>query len=413
MVVTGLCSCNNEDENRVIASDNLLASIQRSEDAPSYDFSDSAEKPEGYDDYITKTGNIAVQLLKQSSDSKENTIISPVAVALTMSALENSANQSTQKQIKGYLGKNTQTAEEINQYAAYLTQRMSFFNNENSGIYNVNSLWISDQLSPKRSFLQKIENNYNMSAYKTDFGADNVSTVIKNLISDNSNSLINADSINVSNDYQMYIDCSTIVSDNWLNSYNDSDIKKDTFTKNDGSTVDVNYLTSPERIFKSDNAQGFIKDVKNTTCKLMCIMPDEDVTLDEYISELTAEQLLDMSNTVSPTKFTNVSIPEFSVTKSGSLKNTLEGIGLECIFQKDANFTKGFSEGVFVNDITQTVSITVDKNGISTNIQNTEEASKQKTEGSLVFNRPFIYAVIDNESNTPIIIGTINNPLKA
>lgn len=410
VVTAGLCSCSNENQDKVKASDNLLASVQKSEDAPGYDFNNAAQKPEGYDNYITKTSNIALQLLKQTNYSKENTITAPVPVALSLSALENAANKNTLKQVKSFLGKNTQTAEEINQNATYLSQRISFFNTDDTGVFNVNSMWISNELSPKRSFLQKVENYYNMYAYKTDFGVENTNTVITNLISDNSNSILNADSIKLESDYKMYLDSSTAVSDCWLKPYDDSSVKTDSFTKADGSKINATYLTSAERTFKTDKAQGFVKDLKNISCKLVCIMPNEDISLETYINELTAEQFLDMPLGVSPTGFTSVSIPEFSITKSGSIKEDIKNIGIDGIFDKDADFSKGFSEDIFVNDFSQTVSITVNKNGISTKNVNNHELEKQNTNDSLVFNRPFIYAVVDNESYAPIIMGTVNNP---
>ena len=38
----GLGGCNGNDENKVSVTDNLLASVQKSEDSPSYDFNDTA-----------------------------------------------------------------------------------------------------------------------------------------------------------------------------------------------------------------------------------------------------------------------------------------------------------------------------------------------------------------------------------
>lgn len=411
--VLGLCGCSSEnDENRVKTSDDLLASVQKSESSPEYDFKNSAEQPEGYDSYINTGSALALKMLKTESYQSNNTVVAPLSVTLSLSALENGMSNNTLKQVKGFLGKSNYTTDTINQCSAYISQRMSFLNTEDTGIFNVGSMWVSDSISPKRSFLQKYDNFYDIFAYKTDFSNENTNTVISNLILDNSNSLIQTDSIKTNADYKLYLDCSVAVSDVWLKSYSEDDVTTGTFAVNDKESANVTYLTSVERTFKTNKAQGFIKDLKNTPCKLVCILPNSDYTLEDYVENLTYDQLLDMPASVSATDFANVSIPEFSVTNSGSIKENLTKIGLDSIFSSDADFSKGFSEDIFVDDITQAVSITVNKNGISAENGSGEEAEKHDVEQSIKFDRPFLYAVVDNESYIPIIIGTVNNPEK-
>lgn len=411
--VFGLCGCNaEEDENRVKNSDDLLAGVQKSEDAPSYDFSSGAEKPESYDTYINNSTNLALKMLKTENYESENTVIAPLSATLSLSALQNGMNGNTLKQVKSFLGKSNYTAETINQCSAYISQRTKCLNTEDTGIFNVGSMWITNSISPKRSFLQKYDNFYNIFAYKTDFSAENADTIISNLILDNSNSLIPTESIKTNADYKLYLDCSVAVSDIWLKSYSEDSVVAGTFAVNDNENANVTYLTSVERTFTTDKAQGFVKDLQNTPCKLVCILPDSDYTLQEYVDNLTYDQFLDMPSSVSATDFASVSIPEFSITNSGSIKDNLTEIGIESIFTEDADFSKGFSEDVFVNDITQSVSITVNKNGISSEKTSDEEAQKQTAEESIKFDRPFLYAVVDNESYVPIIIGTVNNPEK-
>ena len=171
----------------------------------------------------------------------------------------------------------------------------------------------------------------------------------------------------------------------------------------------MNFLTSAERAFSDEDAEGFVKDLKSIPCKLVCIMPNKDISLEKYLNELTADRLLNLPTTVSPTDFTNVSIPEFSVESSGSIKKNLENIGITTIFSSDADFSKGFAENLILNDVTQAVSISVNKNGISSDNQSEADKNAPKTEEGLVLDRPFIYAVVDNESYLPVIIGTVSN----
>lgn len=411
-VATGLCGCNNQnDENRVNDADDLLASVQKSDSAPVYNFNDSTTKPESYDTFINNSSNLAIKMLKSEKYDTENTAIAPLSVSVSLSALANGANQNTLKELKTFLGNNNNSTDTFNQCSSYITQRMSFFNNEENGIFNVNSVWISDSWSPKRSFLQKYDNFYNSFVYKIDFSKENTNLVITNLLADNSNSLIPDTGISIEDNYSLYLDCSTAISDQWLKGYSETDIKTGDFTTNTGNKTLVTYLTSVERSFKTDDAQGFIKDMKNVPCKLICILPNENYSLKEYVNKLTGDKLLDMPYSVSATDFAEVSIPEFSISESKSLKDSLTQIGIDDIFSVDADFSKGFAEDIFVNDLTQSVKIEINKNGIcSSNSESNDESSTTEVDNSIIFNRPFVYAVVDNESYAPIILGTVNNP---
>ncbi len=406
-----LCSCEKALPDRVDKANDLMATVQKSESAPEYDFKAEANSPEIYDTYINKNSTLALGLLKAEDYATKNTAVAPISVTLTLSAIENGASGDTLKQIKKYLGKTTYTTEDINQCAAYLTQRMGFFNSETAGVFNVNSMWVTESASPKRGFLQKYDNYYNIFAYRTDFTDPKTPTLISNLIKDNSMNIIPTDAVAVKNDYKLYLDSSVSVSDNWLYGYSEDDISNATFTTNDGKQVQATYLTSVERAFTVENATGFIKDMKNTPCKLLCVLPDEDVTLEKFVSDLTTENFLDLARSASPTSFATVSMPEFSVSSGTNVKKALTSMGIENLFTSNAQLEKAFPQGVYVNDYTQNVAIQVSKNGISTElVEENASKSNQKTSQSINVNRPFLYAVIDNESNAPIIIGTVNNP---
>lgn len=411
-LVLGLCGCGEKTlPDRVDKANDLLASVQKSESAPIYDFNSETEKPEGYDNYINKNGALALDLLRAEDYATKNTAVAPVGVTLSISALENGASGDTLKQMKKVLGKSTYSTELINECAAYLTQRMSFLNTEELGIYNVNSMWVANTNAPKRGFLQKYDNYYNIFAYKTDFTDEKTPTLIGNLIKDNSMELIPTDGVAVKNDYKLYLDSSAVVSDSWLYGYEEADVSTGKFTTSDGKAVDASYITSVERSFTVQHAKGFVKDVKNTPCKLLCVMPDEEITLEKYVADLTTENFLDLARSASPTSFSTVSMPEFSVSNSTSVKEALVSMNVKNIFTSDADFSKAFAEDIFVDDYTQNVTITVNKNGLSTDIvQEQVTKSKQKAKATLKLDRPFLYAVIDNESNAPIIIGTVNNP---
>lgn len=406
----GLYGCSSaEDKDKVKSSDNLLASVQKGESVEEYDFKDAITKPENYDNYSSKNITLALNMLKSQDYSNSNTAVAPVSVTLSLSALENSMSGSTLNQVKPFIAKSTYTTDITNKCSSYITQRLKFFNDDKSGVFNVGSVWVSDGSWLKRSFQQKYKNFFDISMYQTDFSAENVNTIMSNYIKDNSNGIVPTGGIKTSDDYRLYLDCSLAVSDVWLKGYEDASTKEGTFKSSSGKSQDVTYLVSAERTFNVKNAVGFVKDFKNIPCKLVCILPDEKIGLSKYVSELDNEKYTDIMTGTSPTGFSAVSMPEFTVEQTGSIKEALSDIGMDKIFTKDADFSKGFSEKLFVDDITQAVGIKINKNGCYTEEKAETSDVDQKSEGKIELNRPFIYAVVDNESYMPLIIGTVNS----
>jgi len=87
----------------------------------------------------------------------------------------------------------------------------------------------------------------------------------------------------------------------------------------------------------------------------------------------------------------------------------------ECFDPSKANFTKmGNSQGenIFVGKVIQKTFINVDEQGTKAAAVTEIEmrATGMPISHSITLNRPFVYAIIDNETNLPVFIGTMMKP---
>ena len=160
--------------------------------------------------------------------------------------------------------------------------------------------------------------------------------------------------------------------------------------------------------------------MRNTPVKFAAIMPNEDISLESYISSLTNLEYSDMLESFKITSLTNAAVPEFSIksdSKPASLKSELEECGLADLFTDNINLSNiTLSDDLFVNDISEIQpSITVNPVGVggsesvkATVTANTLNKDSKKADGTLKFDRPFIFMLIDNESDIPLYIGTVD-----
>lgn len=402
------------DENSVNTHDDLLATVQKSDTAPTYDFSSDVTSPESYNTFVSCTTDTALKILAYNTDG--NTAISPAATALSLGMIENSVNTETQKAIRTLLGGKTLTVDTVNQSAAYLTQRLKAFNSDTSYIDIANSFWLSSSLTAKRSFLQRNQNFYELPAYKTDFSDSHTSKKITNLVSTLTNGNITDYTARTDESTTMFMMNAAVVSDNWINEFSAS--SKDTFSAAANTAQETTFLQSTEHYITVEKGTGFVKSLKNTPCRFVALLPNEGVTPEKLIASLNGSEFLNAVTNQDATKFANISIPCFSASYTTDLKETLCNIGAKSLFADNADFSKLCNGSALLKSLPSCCSIILDENGIwgstaakggSQSSSQGENTSSTKQDDSVIFNRPFVYAVVDNESGLPIIAGVINS----
>lgn len=405
------CGCSNNDPTKVDEKDNLLNTVQKSSSAPSYDFTDNTVQPSGYSSFIEASGNLCVSMLKELASQEENTIASPAALSLSLANLNNGSKSSTQKQLSKAVGGTNLTVENANNCSAYLTQRLTAFNDDKNNFSLLNSMWVSNDINVMRGFLQKNENFYNIPTYKADFNDKNTAKKINNLNADLSKNIVTDSSANPSSDASLYMVSSASIQSSWISAYNENNIKKGTFNTLKGDNPSVDFLVSNERYLNTDNATGFIKNLETVPCKFIALLPDENVSLLDLADSLNATSLTDLINKSSATDFATVSVPKFSVSYEADIKGFLTDNGVDSIFTDKAELGKLSGDETYVNDIYSKTVFTLDENGICTNNTPSEKGSEIKElEKSVKFDKPFIFIIADNESGIPLMVGTVTNP---
>ena len=79
----------------------------------------------------------------------------------------------------------------------------------------------------------------------------------------------------------------------WQTPYQESDVRDGSFTSASGERQDVQMMHSTEgRYFDTDNAVGFFKSYKGGGYSFVGILPDEGVSLHDYIAGLDTAALL-------------------------------------------------------------------------------------------------------------------------
>jgi serine protease inhibitor len=116
-----------------------------------------------------------------------------------------------------------------------------------------------------------------------------------------------------------------------------------------------------------------------------------------------------------------ISLPRFKATFRDSLVAPLTELGIKAIFEPSKDFTPMFEDTrkFYVSNIIQQTYLRVDENGseaaAATEVQIEASAIRRPANKpfNLVFDRPFLFAIIDDQSGQLIFAGVLRDPDQA
>lgn len=423
MAAVTMCACSDGGEM-------LSGNYTRSTDATdTYNYKDgSTTPPTVYNSYSSEITDFELKLFRKALESKEggSYAFAPINTTLTLGLLANGASGKTQRNIVNELSDEL-TLDSINKCSSYLASRLSSFNSlggeENKDEKSAqkhyvklkNALLFNNTVDVRKNFLQTNANYYGFDIMRLDFSDKSTEDKINSLFADFTSE--NA-SPSPSEDDKLYSVSGSDIYDTWLNAYAQTDVSQGTFNCSNGEKT-VNYMTSNESLLHTDKAQGIIKYTASTPLKFVAIMPNEDISLEDYISSFTYLEFSDMLESFDVKSSVSASIPEFSIADNNltSQKSPLSTFGVGNIFTDEITFSNiSLSDNVYIHDICEAVpKITVNAAGIGgqESVGVTAPIEKhfeevKRAEQALKFNRPFIFMFLDNESNIPVFIGTVD-----
>ncbi|MBR3987882.1 MAG: serpin family protein [Clostridia bacterium] len=398
-----LCCCGEKNQS-------LTREYTRSASVPVYDFfADEPQTPDNYQEFTSAYLDFASNLLK-NAESDESCVLSPLSLYTVLSMTASGTSGKTLRELEKTLGQELRISE-INTFIHYLNERVKVLNSEKGFVNSANSIWIRDNFSVKAQFLQTAVNYYDSEVFRTALNADE----INGWIEDKTDGEIKDMLSELDNDTALVLVNALLFDDEWLTEYEESDIYDAGFRGTKGEEL-VSFMSSNEMFIESKDAKGMIKSYKNTPCKFVAILPDENISVDEYVESLSGSKLENLLGSANGINRCVAHLPQFDLRSKLSLNDTAKAMGIELMFTDEANFDGlTMSDGLKVTDILQESFVELNskgtKAGSSTAIA-VKPGSPNAPESdilSLVFDRPFVFMIVENESNLPLFIGTVKS----
>ena len=371
----------------------------------------------GFTANLLRETDSEVSKKREENEPPKNLLISPLSVSLALGMTANGAKGETlaqmEKTLSGSLGLDNLNA----YYADYVRNLPS---TDGAEVHIANSIWARDNqnaLIVPESFLKATKSYYNADYYKAPFDRTTVDD-INGWVNENTKEMIPKLIDIIGPNDLMYLINAVAFEANWADPYKEYQVHEDDFTLSDGKTVKADFMFDEMHSYLDDGkAIGFVKEYKDWNYSFAAVLPNEGISVADYIKEMDAESLQKLLNNEKyGTAYTW--LPKFSFDFSTSLKPALQAMGMELPFSEGAADFTGLNEipDTYISDVLHKTFIEVDEGGtkaaaVTAVIMAGNAAAPDPEEPKEIrLDRPFIFMILDNSTNLPVFIGYVMDP---
>lgn len=344
------------------------------------------------------------------TNNKENVCLSPLSAQFALAMVANGAEDKTKEEIYKAVGSSTNA----NSYYKELLHTLNTnYDWQHCEVNVANSIWINNKLSVKEPFITENKENFDAAIETVEFN-DSTLHRINEWCSEMTKEKIPTILNDINPNDRMYLINALYFNAVWNKKFNKENTKKESFTTENGKVVKVDMMKQRENSLYCNNKdfEITVKRYYDGEYSMLLALPKKGVKCDEtaqaimsnlekYISEMSRCEV-------------DLSMPKFTVEFGSSLKQVLEQQGITRAFGKRAQFNGISDEPLCISDIMQKTYIKVDEDGTEaaavTALRVGAMSMRPQNIIPMKLNRPFVFAIIKNDSNEVLFIGKIGNP---
>lgn len=357
------------------------------------------------DEFKAAASSFAAELFKDNYSKGKTTLVSPLSVLTALALVQNGAQGDTLAQLEQALG-----GLDRDTLNAYMRAYCDFLT-ESDELKIANSVWTDSSAEAKRAFLQKAVDSYSAQLFSAPLSDPKTVESINSWVKKNTDGMI-PKIIEKADRYAVMMLVNAIAFDaKWETPYTNDDIEKLEFNSYSGKSKKTEFMCSTESVYLSDSdAVGFMKPYENGRFAFAALLPNEDVNIDDYIASLSGEKLMKIFSSAKKNEEVDVKMPKFKAEYSTQLIDTLKKMGIEDAFdRKSADFSSLIdkNDGAYIGTVMHKTFIEVDQEGTraaASTLVGADTMSLMEPY-SVCLNRPFVYMIVDTETNLPLFIG--------
>ncbi|HEY6969636.1 MAG TPA: serpin family protein [Candidatus Angelobacter sp.] len=345
----------------------------------------------------------------------DNVFISPLSVFVALTMTETGAAGKTQAAMRHALAVPSSLSEHaLHESASALLKALALRKGVELSI--ANALWSDVRLPLSAGFIEKCRQLYAADATTLDFSHAATASTINKWVSEHTHgkipTIVNPVIVKASN---AILTNAVYFKGRWEYQFSKNETKDESFHLADGreKKVPMMHQSFIEDAYRSgDGYEAAALPYENSGMQLYAILPAAGKTPEQALAQVSVEKLRRPSE---PNKL-DLRLPRFTLDFDAGLKEPLSRMGMGVAFTPEAEFAPIGSPKFVIGDVLHKTRLEIDEEGTvaaaTTVVVMPATAMKPppRKDHKLVFDRPFVLLLCDDESGAILFAGVVYEP---
>ena len=354
---------------------------------------------------------------REVSQNEGNVLISPASVYLALGMTYNGADTETCKAMAKTLKTEGLSEEEFNTACRdYISILESL--GEKTELAIANSVWYRRGFNPDKDFLRKNADYFRATAQALDFDDPKSAKIINDWVNKQTKGTIDKIVDKIQPDVVMYLINAVYFKSDWQVPFDAANTREMQFHTPKGDVVAKFMNRSGHMQYIDKNGvKGVILPYDDGRFSFFALLPKEGKDVRAFIKELDGKEIRNYLLSKEE-GYISLSLPKFETSFEDSLKDELTKLGMGIAFDSSkADFSRMNAErekNLYISEILHKTYCKVDELGTEasavTSIEVTLTSMPVGQDIHIVFDRPFVYGIVDTTTEAPLFLGIMENP---
>jgi len=350
-----------------------------------------------------------------ASGADENLFISPLSISLALGMTLNGADAGTKDAMRNTLEFNGLDQDDINESYRSLLELLGSM--DPKVIFDIaNSIWYRQGYSVEQDFLSVNRDYFDAQVQALDFASASAPDIINRWVNDSTNGKIQKMLNEIPVDAVMYLINAIYFKGIWSNEFEKKMTRDDQFITLSGERIPCRMMHLKEyfKYFETDQFQAIDMPYGYGDFSMTILLPQDGVNINDFISNISNDDWNMWMSRFSSREGT-IEMPKFTMEYEASLNDVLKSLGMAIAFTPgQANFSKINKENnLFISNVKHKSYVKVDEEGTEAAAATSVEislTSVRSTNFYMRVDRPFLFAIRENRSQTILFIGKMMQP---
>ena len=360
--------------------------------------------------------NLFNEILKTEQNS--NVFISPFSISVAVAMALNGAAGDTEQGMINTLQVQNIDPEGINPGYAILQKTLQTTDPKVT-LTIANSLWGNQDFSFDSDYLQRNIQFFDAEITSLDFTDPNSVNTINHWVSGKTNGKIPEIIDKISPEDVLFLINAIYFKGSWQTEFDPANTRDGMFHLVDGSNKQVPMMFREDKypFFYSKEFKAVSLPYGDGQIAMYIFLPSVDSDLNTFLESLNIENWEEWISQFSEQKV-GVRIPKFKLEYKIELNQTLKNLGMETAFNRSqADFSRMVSTdaaltgNLYISKVDHKTFVEVNEEGTEAAAVTGIGISVTSLPPQFTVNRPFFFAIRDNETGTLLFMGTVVDPL--